>query len=355
MCTQQPRSVKSKSKKLRNTVHLLALYGSLSTFSLIAEAAEIELNVIGDWVNNVQGGVKTGGAALANIDLTYAANLDEFGLSEHADLFVYFLGNAGDDPTEWVGDSQVTSNIEAPDRFKLYEIWYRHHLREDIAVLFGLHDYNSLFATLDTSGLFINSSFGIGAEIAQVGPSIFPTTALGAVLSASWDSHYLYLGLYDGVPGDPDNDRGTRIQFDSGDGLFAALEWGAEGSDDQPWKWGVGFWHHSAEVENPINEQTQDDNYGVYLLGERPFADNWSAFLQLGLADPERNIIGSYIGAGISRSALLAGDDAIGLAIASARTSDDFDEANPAASTHETALELTYLYPLNEHFINPAA
>ena len=335
---------------MRNTFQLLLLWSGLSIFSLTAHTAEVELNLIGDVVNNVQGGIETGTAALANIDLTYAANLSEFGLSEHADVFVYFLGNAGDDPTEWIGDAQVTSNIEAPDRFKLYEMWYRHYVTDEIAVLFGLHDYNSSFATLDSSGLFINSSFGIGAEIAQVGPSIFPTTAIGLVLNANWTSQYLYLGLYDGVPGDPDNDRGTRIKFDSKEGLFTALEWGAQGTEDQPWKWGIGFWHHSAEVANPINEQTEDNNHGVYLLGERPFAENWSTFLQLGIADPERNIIGSYIGGGITRSELFTGDDMLGLAIASARTSDDFDDANPTASKHETALELTYLYPLNEHF-----
>ena len=39
--------------------------------------------------------------------------------------------------------------------------------------------YNAEFYVLDTTRrYFLNSSFGIGPEVAQTGPSIFPITAL---------------------------------------------------------------------------------------------------------------------------------------------------------------------------------
>ena len=54
-------------------------------------------------------------------------------------------------------------------------------------MLVGLYDLNTEFDALESAGLFLNSSQGIGPEFAQSGlngPSIFPTTTLG--LRAKW-------------------------------------------------------------------------------------------------------------------------------------------------------------------------
>ena len=54
-----------------------------------------------------------------------------------------------------------------------------------VSLLVGLYDLNSEFDANGTAGFFINSSFGIGAELGASGlngPSIFPVTSLGTRL-----------------------------------------------------------------------------------------------------------------------------------------------------------------------------
>ena len=94
-----------------------------------------------------------------------------------------------------------------PEAVKIYEAWYEHRFFDErLSLLAGLHDYNSEFDVLEYASDFLNSSFGISPDISQVGPSIFPTTALaprGSRRSRPAGS-YLLAALYDGVPGDPE-------------------------------------------------------------------------------------------------------------------------------------------------------
>lgn len=314
-----------------------------------AFAGEFEAGLVLDRVENLQGGIEETGETLANVDLTYELKTSEIGGPENGTFFAYILGNDGGDPSENVGDAQVTSNIETNDTVKVYELWYQHALSENNAITVGLHDYNSVFYGLDSSGLLINSSFGIGPEVAQVGPSIFSTTSVGVIFTSDRDNQYTYAAVYDGVPGDPDDDKGTHIKFDSGDGLFTAIEHGWLGGEDNPWKIGVGAWHHSAEVASPVDGAEVDSNFGIYSIGEKTFADKLSGFYQLGFASESKNAVSKYLGMGVTKEEFLSSKGSISAGIAIAMLGGDFKDENPGTESQEIAIELTYAYTYNDY------
>ncbi|NQV33516.1 MAG: hypothetical protein HQ515_12560, partial [Phycisphaeraceae bacterium] len=146
--------------------------------ALVDEGFEFEFVLTLEGVQNIAGGVARSSRGLANLDLIMDAEGQALGFSENGDFHLYILGNSGGQPTEMIGDLQTTSNIEAPDTLKVYEVWWRQRYDNDrFAWLAGLHDYNALFNSLDTASHFTNSSFGISPDISQVPPSIFPTTS----------------------------------------------------------------------------------------------------------------------------------------------------------------------------------
>ncbi|MEZ5597502.1 MAG: carbohydrate porin [Pseudomonadales bacterium] len=286
-----------------------------------------------------------------NLDIVFTLDTGTAGWWQNGNFLIYFLGNDGGDPSLRVGDTQVTTNIEAPDTFKLYEASYEHTFRDGhVGFLVGLHDLNSEFYALEHAGIFLNSSFGIGVDVAQAGPSIFPTTAMTARLRIEGDSgRYLSGAVYDGIPGDPGEERRTQIQFKASDGLFSILEAGLLGEADHYYKLAVGGWYHTADYED-FDGRTQDTNGGIYTVAEKDLmrgedGRGLGVFLQLGLADSSRNQIGTYVGGGINWIGPLASrsEDVLGFAFAHARNGGDFRHANPGIERAETTLELTYL------------
>lgn len=299
-------------------------------------------------VTNLDGGIAEGSSELANFDLSLAIDTGAAGWWGNGEWFVYMLGNTGDNPSGNIGDLQGISNIATDEALKVYEFWYQHRFADDsVKVLFGLHDYNSTFYSLESAGLFTHPSFGIGPDTSQVGPSIFSTTSTALHFTFSGKHNYLLAAIYDGIPGDPNNPRGTHVQFNDGDGLFGAVEWGwmSEGKD----KVALGIWQHTAEVENPVNGEIIDDNTGVYFIAEKNINDVAAVFVQLGWADDEFNQLEYYGGTGITFSGFWLDGDGLGLAVAHARNGDPYLVANSETGRAETAWELTYFAPVVEH------
>lgn len=299
-------------------------------------------------ITNLDGGIKTGTSQLANLDLGMTLDTDAAGWWSGGEWFVYLLGDTGNNPADYLGDLQGVSNIAADEALKVYEFWYQHSFaNERIKLLFGLHDYNSTFYTLEAASLFTHASFGIGPETAQVVPSIFPTTATALHLTWQGDHQYVLAAVYDGIPGDPNNPRDTQIEFNAGDGVFSAVEWGW--SNQQQDKIALGVWQHTAEVENPVNGAISDQNSGVYVIAEKGLNDTAAVFVQLGQADDEFNQLEHYAGAGIRLNRMWLDGDSLGLAVAHARHGDPYLKANSMRERAETAWELTYFTPVIPH------
>src|SRR5262245_56653611 len=216
-------------------------------------AIAIDAVYTGEAWRNTSGGLATGNRYLDNIDLTASLDGEQvFGI-EGMKLFGYALfenGHALSD--DLVGAAQGVSNIEALPAVRLYELWSEWQLGSTHGTLrFGLYDLNAEFDAIETAGLFINPSHGIGPDFSQSGangPSIFPNTSLavrGAISSGPWTYR---AAILDGVPGDAEHPDRTRVRFDAGDGCLFVGE--IDYAQPSGLRFGVGYWRYSAAFDD---------------------------------------------------------------------------------------------------------
>jgi carbohydrate-selective porin OprB len=117
---------------------------------------------------NLGGGVRHGGTYTSNLNLRL--NVDGAALFGWPDTTAYLDAPwlQGGSPSSFIGDAQWLSNISAPNAVKLYEAWIQTNFLDNrISVLGGLYDLSSEFYRLQSTGLLVNSSFGIGPEFGQ--------------------------------------------------------------------------------------------------------------------------------------------------------------------------------------------
>jgi len=270
-----------------------------------------------------------------NTDLTLTVDTEKYGLWAGGTLFVYGLGNTGGNPTDYTGDLQGYTNIEAPNQWIVHEAWYEQVFGDDMfSVLAGLHDMNSEFYVTEFGSLFLNSSFGIGPDLSgNVAASLFPKAALGVRLKVKpTENAYVQAAMYDG-------DSTTR-SFKSIEGKLWVAETGFS-SDSGTYK--VGYWQHTAN--KTFGAQTFSSDYGVYGVIDQELLQldkhgMIGGFLQYGYAPKSRNEIYSYIGAGLHMHGMISSraEDDLGLAVARA----DFHASPNVTKVSETAVELTY-------------
>lgn len=340
---------------------LCTLLGSL--YSLRAMANEWAVTYTGEAFSNVQGGVEEKSGYLDNLDVTALWDgLDVF--APDASVFAYVLANHGASPSEYVGDAQGTSNIEAPQSIKLYEFWLEQPFNDGRSSLkFGLIDLNSEFYVTDSSGVFQNASFGIGPDFSQSGvngPSIFPTTSLGLRISSRFQENaYGQCIALDGVSGDPDNAKGTHIKFESGDGALIACEagWSKSSTEEssEMAKFGLGLWTYSADTDR-LDGSGAERNGGVYLLGEQTLVQydkrSLAGFARFGFANDKVNQIARYQSVGVVWNGVWFDDasDQLGVGVSSVENGNAFIRSEAANGNEydrrETTFECVYRFAL---------
>lgn len=355
-----------------------------------------------DVLSNVSGGIHRKTAVVGDLDLLLTVDMEKLVPSLNGGtLFVYGLGTYGDDPSKYVGDSQAVSNIAAPNTWKLFEAWYQHNLFEHFSLLAGLYDVTSEFDVIASSSeLFVNSSFGTGAELAgsgQNGPSTFPATSLGirgqAIVT---DSLMIRAVLADGVPGDPNDAHGTHIHLSEDDGLFGTMELayykfrkgdiatgkprrltfrriGRSAPLEYEAKAALGFWgytttlDHLSKVESSGEPVKRHGTYGMYGLAEydvyheRVDTDQeLTLFVRAGMADPRVNRFSQYYGGGMVYTGLFPGRnfDQTGIGAAAAVNGKYYKrsqlQAGQSADNTEITLEVTHSIYVNRNlFIQP--
>lgn len=363
---------------------------------------ELEIVYLADVISNLDGGVKRGTVYLGNLDMLLTVQTVDLFDFDAGTFFVYGLANQGDSPSSLVGDAQGVDNIEAPQTAKLYEAWWQKVMLDDrVSVLFGLYDLNSEFDLVESSRLFLNSSFGIGPEFALSGangPSIFPTTSLGVRLKTEpLPGVFAQVAIVDGVAGDPDDAGGTQIGFDGDEGLLVVGEiaWIVAGDEPGPmpqdamsmtrtrrrrvgrgWggmpyalKIGVGAWGYTQPqpvadaVATDGGPEKEQSHPGAYVLADFDASD-WDLlgdrglglFVRLGFADGGVQQFGGYAGGGVSVRGPFRwrGNDLAGFGVAAAIAGSGFRDASTAAGMPpagaEVALEWTYRARLTEWF-----
>jgi porin len=350
------------------------------------------------------GGLRQQASVAGALDLLLT--VDGEGLLDwnEATLFVYGLGVYGNDPSRYAGDIQGVSNIAAPNTWKLYEIWYQQNfLQERYSLLAGLYDVTSEFDVIRSSSeLFLNSSFGTGAEFAASGGdglSTFPNTSLAvrgqAILS---DEVAIRAVVADGVPGDP-NDTGTAVILRKQDGVFIGTELafydqqkqkkrdaqkltrkrplrlvfqrvGRAAPMEYQGKYALGLWGSTrnqedlSALDSSGNPLRRNGTWGVYGLAEqivyqeREDRDQGlTIFARAGWADPRVHRLSQYYGGGVVYRGLIPGrhTDEIGLGVAAALNGSHFKRAQHRAGNSvdhaEIVLEMSYAITLSPELV----
>lgn len=268
------------------------------------------------------------------------------------------MNSTGAEPNADIGALQGVNNIEVErHRGRLYEAWLEQDLGADASLRIGLYDLNSEFYVTDSSGLLIGPGFGIGSELAATGvngPSIFPSTALGARFQWSpTETSYVRLaviGARAGVPGDP---GGVDTRF--GDGALAIVETGWTGRGQVS----VGYWRYTDAADDlvdtgaggaPLRRTAQ----GAYVLVEQPIgrpadgAPRATAFARLGVSDGRTGPFKGGWQAGVLIDQPLAGrpNSALSFGVSQGWVSDAWRDLSAAGGAPldrtETQVELTF-------------
>jgi porin len=349
-----------------------------------------------DVMATVSGGLDRGTTALGNLDAKFDFDLDRLLGWEGVAVGVHGIASHGGKPNaNHVGSSQGVDNIEVDtNTAKLFQAWIQKSWDGDRAsLLLGLYDLNSEFYVSHSTGIFLHPSPGIGSELAQTGlngPSVFPTSSVALrALYRPTSEIYLQAAVLDGVPGDPDDPRGTHIQFNDGDGSLRVVEAGyvpdrsAEyGQSGMPPtdKYAVGAWGYTArfadlvDVDATGNPLMRKGNSGFYVLAERTLYRNRQdagshvdGFIRYGRANPDFNQLADYFQTGLVFTGMIPGrDDQFAVSFSTARTGDKYrlaaTNAGQQATRHESVWEATYraqlmpwliVQPNVQHVINP--
>jgi porin len=346
----------------------------------------LSLSYTGDLVQNAAGGARQGAAFPGAAGVQVTLLLRRLVGWQGARIFLFALGTHGGAPSDFVGDVQGVSNLEAPAAVRLEEAWLQQNLLGNrLSWLIGRYDLNTEFYRLQSGMLFLNSSFGIGPEFAQsggAGPSIFPNTAVGTRVDFKPSPGVVWrAAVLDGLPvGRPGG--GIRL-FAPGDGALLVAEVALISRPDtvgEPrqrrfrigrgparsyrGKLALGTWYYTARfpdlfatLPNGASVEHRGSG-GAYIIGDQTV---WTprgrgpgalaAFAQLGLGDGRVNQIGGYLGGGLTLTAPFPSraQDALGLAVAAARNGSHYEHAQMVAgapAAGETAMELTYLAQL---------
>ena len=319
------------------------------------------LVITNDTIADVQGGAKRGTVNQTNIDATVSVDTEQAGLWSGGTFFVYAMADFGGSAAGMIGDAQGSSNIDSVDAVRLYEAWYQHDFMDGkVSVLAGLRDYNKEFYFSEYAGVFRNSSFGIGPDMAQLPAPIFPETALAARIKVHpTDNSYFQAAIFDGNPGNPSLPvRDSHIHLKGSDGLLAAVEVGLHSTDEEAdsnlYKVALGLWERTTNFTDYQNIERDSAHGGYVTIDKSLYHDcedgSLGAFFQAGFTPGDREQHSRYLGAGLNYTGLISGrpKDITGLSWARVKNSGQYLQSTPDMDQFETVLEATYRAQVND-------
>jgi len=284
--------------------------------------------------------------------------------------------HGGDFSGTRLGDLQGASNIAAYNHPLLYELWLAGKLadgRLDLRVGRLLADGD--FATTESGGVFLNSSFGwpafISANTRNTGPA-FDRSALGGFARlALTEAVRIQAGLYDGdsfddLGGDPArHPNGLHFELGHGQGTFAMAEIvlktnSSPATTRRTGTFKIGAWRHTADFADQFDPaRRHSGNFGVYLVaeqvlwreaGSQPNASRGvTAFARTGWSPGDRSRFTQTADAGLSYTGLLPGRraDTLALGVAWVRIGHEARRAERAVGAavipdYELVVEASY-------------
>jgi porin len=271
-------------------------------------------------------------------------------------IFAALQSFAGPNGSDFVGDVQGFSNIDAERFVRVAEAWSEVRLAADrVRVKIGNVDANSEFAAPESTGLFLNSSGGFSPTIFLLPTYPEPALSINAfVQPASWLQ--VGVGVFDG--GDDTIDATARDWPSSllartpfrGDRFWITqvdLRWHGASDPNRSGRLAIGRWHHTGTADR-FDGTISDGTGGIFLVAEQHVGGGADLFLQYGHTDRTVSAITRHFSFGFARTGTFRGraDDALGVMISAAGLS---DASGFTAARSEVALEMYYHYQLTPY------
>lgn len=314
-----------------------------------------------DYISNT-GGIKQGPRNIGALDIYIESDLNNYADVDGQFQFHYLHINQNDTRGS-IGDAQYASNIDMPSQVdRIVDLWYQQNWTEEFNTLFGLHDISMEFNVTESSLSFLNSSFGVAADLSYSGtngPSIYPITALGVRAFYQFNETLsLRTGLYDANPGGAETYRSFHSDVGNHEGFLHISE--LVHQDDHR-KIGLGGWNHTNR-ENNINANGKSSLFGFYTMAEQKLNHSLYSFIRLSWSNPLVNAIQSNIVTGITYKGILQKkkqNDEAGIGLTRAHFSRPYMKELAVAEetgfeSDETAYEAYYQFkPMNILSLRP--
>ena len=332
------------------------------------QGIDLFFDYTGEVMSNVSGGDHTGTGYNGLASFGIEADLGQALGWEGVTMRLSGMDLHGSGIDSHVGDMMGVSNIEGYGSVRLYESWVeKSFAAETLHLRLGLLLADEEFSTLDTTGPFLNATFGwpefISMNTVNTGPAFY-IPALGVRLL--WEPNetwYGQVGVYDGdsfdspVGDDRVNRHGLHLELGNGQGTFGMAEVGyrhnqAEDADGLPGMYKLGGWWHSGQFDDFSGGASHGGTQGVYGSAEqmvyREYGDQGLVlFLRVGFAPEDRSEVDTSFQVGASYVGLVPGRDidTAGLGLSHAHISGDLP-----GRTAETVIELAYDYVMSDDF-----
>jgi porin len=358
------------------------------------EDAGIALGVtdVSETLSNPNGGIRQLSIYQGLLDVSLNLDLDKLLNWPSATFYIdgYWISGEGLSRNA-IGNLLAVSSIEALASTRLHDMWLQQEFLDHQASLrIGQIAIDDEFYISQYSAGFVSSTFGcpdiLSTDLPSGGPC-YPFAVPGARLRAAPTSDLSLSGaVFNGNPappgpGDPQIRNSSGTNFLIGEGGWLAIAELAYTFDEQPISSTTlsdvkfGAWYHSAyfpdlrrdtlgrSLADPASNgipATHQGNFGPYLIVDKMLwrrpdtaTQGLAAFLRVGYAPPDRNLISLEVDAGLTFKGLFPGHelDVLGAGISYGRIGDarrlDRDRVlitgiERPIRDYEAVLEITY-------------
>lgn len=365
-----------------------------------AKVVTLGLTEASEVTRNLGGGLRTGSAYRGLTTLNLTLDTEAAGGWQAGTVFASALQIHGREFTpQYIGSFHTVSNLEARKATRLWELWYRHQLRERVDIKLGQQSIDQEFMINSGAGAFAAAYFGWPALPSVNLPAsggVYPLASLGVrVRTQPSDRTTLLAGVFAGdaansvtVDAQIANSHGTTFSLHGGTLVIAEVQYAvnrAKSADPAattglPGTYKIGGWRHSKQFADqrldarglsqadPASDGSMRQhrgNYSLYAVADQML---WRAaggggpelnlFARAMAAPADRNLVSFSANAGVTVTAPFAGRPrdvlAVGVAflklsrdaLALDRDADAFNNSRIPARNHETLLEATYQYQL---------
>ncbi len=310
-------------------------------------------SISGSYVYDVsgvaRGGLRHGTIGRGLLDLGISAELEKLVGLHGGSLFIGFHSHGGPNGSDYTGDAQAYSNVDAQKFAQIAEVFYEQRLfGEGVRIKLGQVDANSEFAVTATAGEFINASAGFSPTIYGLPTYPNPTPSVNAFVQPfAWLS--LSGGLYRGpLATSPNPSAATGALFGIGEiaGNWSGSDHGNDG------RIGLGVWSHDGYAPLFAGGMQRSPS-GWYATVEQRLtgkagtedaaATGLTIFAKYGRADDRVSDFGQHFMLGMVQETPfgLAGH-AAGIMVSAVDLS---DQAGAGYARNETAMEAFYRWP----------